>query len=80
MKEISFHESCKCDCLLNKTVCNDKQKWNSEECKCECLKIKNCDTWNFGSCECEESKKAAKLTTEEECEEIIDDITQNKTI
>ena len=26
MKEISFHKSCRCDCLLNETVCNDKQK------------------------------------------------------
>ena len=26
MKEISFHKSCRCDCLSNKTICNDKQK------------------------------------------------------
>ena len=25
-REISFHKSCKCDCLLNETVCNDKQR------------------------------------------------------
>ena len=37
MKEISFHKSCKADCLLNETVCNDKQKWNENNCKCECL-------------------------------------------
>ena len=42
MKEISFHKSCKCDCLLNETVCNDKQKWNSEKCQCKCLKIEKC--------------------------------------
>ena len=36
MREISFHESCRCNCLLNETVCNDKQKWNSEERKYEC--------------------------------------------
>ena len=47
--QVSFHESCKCDCLLNETVCNDSQKWNKDKCRCECLKIKNCDDnpfWN----------------------------------
>ena len=23
---LSFHESCKCDCLLNETVCKDEQR------------------------------------------------------
>ena len=83
MEEVNFHESCKCDCLLNETVCNDKQKWDENNCKCGCLKIKKCDigfSWNFNNCKCEESEKAAKLTTEEECKEIIDDLPQNKTI
>ena len=30
-KNISFHKSCKCDCLLDKKVCNNFQKWNSEK-------------------------------------------------
>ena len=34
--------------------------------------------WNVVNCRCDH-KKAAKLTTGEECEEIVDDITQNKT-
>ena len=25
-KSIKFHEGCKCDCLLNSTVCNNNQK------------------------------------------------------
>ena len=60
MKEISFHEGCKYDCLLNETVCNDKQKWNSEECKCECLKIEKCKDgfiWNVSNCECQQGQK-----------------------
>ena len=64
LRQVTFHENCKCDCLLNKTVCNDKQRWNKDECKCEYLKIKKFDigfSWNFSSCECEESKKASKL-------------------
>ena len=29
-RKVIFHKSCKCDCLLNKTVCNDRQKWNNK--------------------------------------------------
>ena len=68
--EIIFHKSCKCDCLLNKTVCNDKQKWNKDEYKCECLKIENCDNnsfWSVVNCRCEH-KEAVKLTVEKECD------------
>ena len=43
LREVNFHESCKFDCLLNETVCNDKQKWDGDNCKWECLKIENCD-------------------------------------
>ena len=77
---VTFHESCKCDCLLNSTVCNDKQKWNESKCRCECLKVEKCDDdflWNISNCECEYSK-AAKLTTTKECEEINDDDISNK--
>ena len=81
LREVSFHESCKCECLLNVTVCNDKQKWDENNCKFKCLKQENCDvgsSWNFSSYEYEASKKAAKLMVEEKCEEIVDDILQKK--
>ena len=80
--QVSFHESCKCDYLLNEAVCNDKQKWSKDECRYECLKINkysNGFVWNINNCECEYGK-AVKLTTEEECEEIIDNITRDKTV
>ena len=76
MREISFHESCRCDCLLNETVCNDKQKWNSEERKCECLKTEHCKdgfVWNVSNCKCKQGKKALKLTIEEEFKELNDE-------
>ena len=28
LKNNLFHKSCKCDCLLDEKVCNNKQKWN----------------------------------------------------
>ena len=43
LKNVSFHESCKCTCLLDKKVCDNKQKWNKEKCRCECLEIKECE-------------------------------------
>ena len=29
-KNISFHQRCKCGCLLDEKVCNNLQKWNKE--------------------------------------------------
>ena len=57
------------------------ERWNKNKCRCECLINKKCDddfVWNISNSECK-YKKAAKLTTGE-CEEIIDGVTQNKTI
>ena len=84
LKNISFHKSCKCDCLLDEKICNNLQKWNKEKCRCECLKEEKCfndSFFNVINCKCE-MKKAAKLI-KEQCEEIIDDINyviQNKTV
>ena len=38
LRKIEFHESCKCSCLLNSSVCDNKQKWNKDKCICESLK------------------------------------------
>ena len=40
LKNISFHKTCKCGCLLDEKVCNNLQKWNKYKCRCKCLKIK----------------------------------------
>ena len=80
LKNITFHKSCKCGCLLDEKVCNNKQKWNKNKCRCECLEIKECENgsfWNVVNCRCE-FKKAAKIMVEEKCKEIID-IKENKT-
>ena len=55
-RNITFHKSCKCDCLLDEKFCNNKQKRNKDKCRCECLKIKECDNnylWNVVNCRCE---------------------------
>ena len=35
-RNVLWHESCKCVCLLSSSVCNNKQIWNSDTCKCDC--------------------------------------------
>ena len=52
------------------------------KCRCEYLVNKKCQNdfvWNYSNCEFEFTK-VSKLISEEEFEEIIDDITQNKTV
>ena len=57
---VLWHESCKCVCRLNSSVCNSKQIWNSDACRCDCNEdfagIINCNkgyTWNPSTCECQ---------------------------
>ena len=57
---VLWHERCKCVCLLNSSVCNSKQIWNSDTCKCDCNEdfagIINCAKrymWNPSTCACE---------------------------
>ena len=57
---VLWHESCKCVCKLNSSVCNNKQIWNSDTCNCgwneDFASIINCTkgyTWNPSTCECQ---------------------------
>ena len=36
---IKFHETCKCKCRLDASVCNNKQHWNEDKCRCECKEL-----------------------------------------
>ena len=35
-RNVLWHESCKCVCQLNSSVCNSKQIWNSDTFRCDC--------------------------------------------
>ena len=35
-RNVLWHESCKCMCKLNSSVCNIKQIWSSGTCRCDC--------------------------------------------
>ena len=59
-RNVLSHESCKCMCKLNSSVCNSKQIWNSDIYRCDCNKdfagIINCTKgyiWNPSTCACE---------------------------
>ena len=61
-KNITWYETCKCECRLNAIVCNEKQRWNNDNCQCECKELIHkgvCDKnfiWNPSNCECECNK------------------------
>ena len=59
-RNVLWHESCKCICKLNSSVCNNKQIWNGDTCRCDCNEdfagIINCTkghTFNPSTCECQ---------------------------
>ena len=59
-RNVLWHESCKCVCKLNSSICNNKQIWNGDTCRCDCNEdfagIISCDkeyTWNPSTCECQ---------------------------
>ena len=58
-RHIDWHETCKCKCRLDGSVCNNEQRWNDDKCRCECKRLIDkgvCDKgfiWNPSNCECE---------------------------
>ena len=58
-RHIKWHETCKCKCRLDASVCNNKQRWNGNKCRCECNELIDkgvCDKgyiWNRSNCDCE---------------------------
>ena len=56
---IKWHETCKCKCRIDASVCNNKQRWNEDKCRCECKESNYngiCDKgfiWTPSNCKCE---------------------------
>ena len=52
-RNVLWHESCKCVCKLNSSVCNNKQIWNDDTCRCDCDEdfagIISCDKGYIGN-------------------------------
>ena len=34
-RHIKWHETCKYECRLNASVCNNRQHWNDDKCRCD---------------------------------------------
>ena len=71
---VLWHESCKCVCKLNSSVCNNKQIWNSKTCRCNCNEdfacMINCAkgyTWNPSTCECDTWCKPGQYVDHKNC-------------
>ena len=58
-RHIEGHETCKCKCRLDGSVCNNKQRWNNDKCRCEFKELVDKGAydkgfiWNSSICECE---------------------------
>ena len=58
-RHIKWHETCKCKCRLDASVCNNKQRSNNDKCQCECKELIDkgiCNKayiWNPSNCKCE---------------------------
>ena len=38
-RHIEQHETCKCECRLDSSVCNNKQRWNDDKFRSECEEL-----------------------------------------
>ena len=61
-RHTKWHETCKCKCRLDASICNNKKCCNNDKCRCECKELIDkgvCDKgfiWNRSYCDCEYDK------------------------
>ena len=59
IRPMEWHETCKCKCRLDASVCNNKQRWNDDKCRFRSKELIDkgvCDKgsiWDPSNCECE---------------------------
>ena len=89
-RRIEWHETCKCKCKFEHSVCNNKQRWNDDKCRCECKKIIDkgvCDKIFISNpsnceCECDKSCNAGEYLDYENCtcrKKVVDKLTEECT-
>ena len=85
------HETCKCKCRFNSSVCNNKQCCNDDKCRCEYKRLIDkgvCDKgviWNPSNCEykCYKSGKFSEYLDYKKCkcknlvDKLVEECTEN---
>ena len=70
-----WHETCKCKCRLDGSICNNKQRWNDDKCRCEYKELIDKGVsdegfiWNPSNfeCECDKSCEVGEHLDHEKC-------------
>ena len=47
-KHIKWYKTCKYQCKLDASICNNKQRWNDDKCRCECKELTDKGTCDKG--------------------------------
>ena len=74
-RHIKWHETCKCNCRLDASVCKNKQRWNNDKFRCQCKELIDkavCDKGfilnpNNCKCECNKSYDVGEYLDYENC-------------
>ena len=69
-RHIKWYEMCRCECRLDGSVCNNKQRWNDDKCPCECKELIDGEYLDYENCKC---RKRLVDKLKEECTENIDE-------
>ena len=74
-RHTEWHETCKCKCRIDASVCNNKQRWNEAKCRCECKELVDKGVWGKGfiwnprncECKCDKSCDVGEYFDYENC-------------
>ena len=66
-RHIKWHETCKCKCRLDASICNSKQRWNNDKCQCKCKELIDKGTCENCKCECDKSCDFGEYLDYEKC-------------
>ena len=47
-RHVTSYETCACKYRLDASICNDKQRWNSDKCRCECKDLVDKGSYDDG--------------------------------